>query len=116
MDYLPAAAGKLKFGIAAHMFLRVATIVISAGGILVAEESDVELLFPRIAKQVVTCWGHREFENFAADLIIDDRGDRRGLPKEVLSEILFLYALHMELFGYDPQSAFLPLSNDQYTR
>ena len=81
-----------------------------------AEESDVELLFPRIAKQVVTCWGHHEFEKFAADLIIDDRGDRRGLPKEVLSEILFLYALHMELFGYDPQTAFLPLSNSQYTR
>lgn len=80
-----------------------------------ADESAVELLFPHIAKQVVMHWGNREFEKFASGLIIDDRGDRRGLPKEVLSELLFLYALHLDMFGYDPQRAFLPLSNDQYT-
>jgi hypothetical protein len=82
----------------------------------VANESSLELEFPRLAKQVVSHWGRPEFEKFAAQLIIDSRGDRRGLPKDVLSEFLFLYALHLEMFGYDPQSAFLPLGNDQYTR
>ena len=50
--------------------------------------------------------GSLEFESFASDLIIDHRGDRKGLPKEVLSELLFLYALHLAMFGYDPQELF----------
>lgn len=73
-----------------------------------ADESPLERLFPRIAKQVVDFWGQREFEKFASDLIIDNRGDRRGLPKEVLSDILFLYALHLDMVGYNPNDSFLP--------
>lgn len=80
-----------------------------------ADESALEILFPRIATQVVAHWGRREFEAYAADLIIDSRGDRRGLHKDVLSELLFLYALHLDMFGYDPQESFGPLSNEQYT-
>ena len=34
---------------------------------------------------------------------------------EVLSELLFLYALHLDMFGYDPQDSFKPFSNEQYT-
>ena len=74
------------------------------------DESALERLFPRIAKQVITHWGQKEFEQFASDLIIDNRGDRRGLPKEVLSDILFLYALHLDMVGYDPQTSFLPVN------
>ena len=73
-----------------------------------ADESPLERLFPRLAKQVVDFWGQREFEKFASDLIIDNRGDRRGLPKEVLSDILFLYALHLDMVGYNPNDSFLP--------
>jgi hypothetical protein len=80
----------------------------------VTDESPLERLFPRLAAQVVTHWGQKEFERYASDLIIDSRGDRRGLPKEVLSDILFLYALHLDLFGYDPQDSFVPV-NPQYT-
>ena len=80
-----------------------------------ANESAIERSFPRITKQLISHWGHREFEKFASDLIIDNRGDRRGLPKDVLSELLFLYALHLDMFGYDPQEPFRPLTNEQYT-
>lgn len=80
-----------------------------------ANESALEKMFPRLAQQVVKHWGQREFEKYAAELIIDTRGDRRGLHKEVLSELLFLYALHLEMCGYDPQTSFGPLSNEQYT-
>lgn len=73
-----------------------------------SDQSPLEQLFPRIAKQVVSHWGHKEFERFASDLIIDNRGDRRGLPKEVLSDILFLYALHLDMVGYNPQDSFVP--------
>jgi hypothetical protein len=77
----------------------------------VTDESPLERLFPRIAIQVVAHWGHKEFEKYASDLIIDSRGDRRGLPKEVLSDVLFLYALHLDMFGYDSQDSFLPSPN-----
>lgn len=72
------------------------------------DESPLERLFPRIANQIVQLWGQPEFEKFASDLIIDTRGDRRGLPKEVLSDVLFLYALHLDMWGYNPQDSFLP--------
>jgi hypothetical protein len=81
----------------------------------VTDESPLERLFPRIAKQVVAHWGHKEFEKYASELIIDNRGDRRGLPKEVLSDVLFLYALHLDMFGYDPQDSFLPFANNKTT-
>ena len=72
------------------------------------DESPLEKFSPRIATQIVEHWGQREFEKFASDLIIDTRGDRRGLPKDVLSDILFLYALHLDMWGYNPQDSFLP--------
>ena len=61
-----------------------------------ADESSIEKIFPRIAKQIVMHWGQPEFEKFASNLIIDDRGNRHGLPPEVLSDLLFLYNLHSE--------------------
>jgi len=73
--------------------------------------SALEAFSGRIVSQVCGQWGRSEFEKFAAELIIDERGDRKGLPKEVLSELLFLYALHLHMFGYDPQDSFKPFSN-----
>jgi hypothetical protein len=74
--------------------------------------SALEAFSGRIVTQVCTKWGRSEFESFASDLIIDHRGDRKGLPKEVLSELLFLYALHLAMFGHDPQDSFKPFSNE----
>lgn len=80
------------------------------------DESTLERLFPRLANEVVKYWGKREFEKYAAELIIDYRGDRRGLHKDVLSELLFLYTLHLQMAGYDPQTSFVPFANEEYTR
>ena len=76
------------------------------------DESPLERLFPRIVKQVLNHWGQPEFEKFASELIIDSRGTRKGLPKEVLSDLLFLYAIHLEVSGNDPQDAFVPTSTN----
>ncbi len=76
-----------------------------------SNESALEQLFPRIAQQLVKHWGHVQFEKYAAQLIIDSRGNRRGLDKAVLSELLFLYALHLDMFGYDSQQSFVPSGN-----
>jgi hypothetical protein len=76
------------------------------------EFSALEAFSGRIVGQVCSHWGHSEFEKYASSLIIDDRGDRKGLPNEVLSELLFLYALHLDMFGYDPQDSFKPFANE----
>lgn len=74
--------------------------------------SDLEQLFPWIANNIVSYWGKPEFEPYAYSVIIDQRGDRQGLPKEVLSEILFLYALHLYTVGYDPSASPRPFSEE----
>lgn len=78
------------------------------------EFSAIEAFSKRIVAQLCASWGRAEFEKYASQLIIDSRGDRKGLPKDVLSELLFLYALHLDMFGYDPQDSFKPFSNEQY--
>lgn len=79
-----------------------------------SDESSVEKLFPRIAKQIVTYWGHPEFEKFAEALIIDDRGNRHGLPREVLSDLLFLYNLHSDRLNIQSTFAFSMFQRPKY--
>lgn len=56
--------------------------------------SDLEKQFPRIAQQITLMWGAPDFPKFLSSLMIDDRGDRKGFPKEVLEEMLFLHTIH----------------------
>jgi hypothetical protein len=65
--------------------------------------SEIEKQYPHLAKQLCEHWGGDVFENFANKLIIDDRGDRKGLPREVLEELLFLYRLHLKNTNFDPK-------------
>jgi hypothetical protein len=66
--------------------------------------SEIEKQYPHIAKQLCEYWGNEVFENFANRLIIDERGDRQGLPREVLEELLFLYQLHLRNSNFDPKN------------
>jgi len=54
--------------------------------------------FPRIVWRIADLWGHREIEAYFQDLMIDDRGNRRGFSPEVLMEILALRTYHRSLF------------------
>jgi hypothetical protein len=67
------------------------------------EMSEVEKQYPHIAKQLCEYWGDDIFENYANKLIIDERGDRQGLPREVIEELLFLYQLHLKNINFDPK-------------
>lgn len=58
-----------------------------------AEKLDVRAAveqFPHIAKRISVFWGSRDFERFIATLILDERGNRRGFPMDVMSELMFL--------------------------
>jgi hypothetical protein len=65
--------------------------------------SEIEKQYPHIAKQLCEYWGDAVFENYANKLIIDERGDRQGLPREVIEELLFLYQLHLKNSNFDPK-------------
>lgn len=75
--------------------------------------SDLELQFPRITEEFVKRWHTPMFEPFCYQLIVDERGNRKGFPAEVFAEILTLYWLDLNLTNFDPQSTFVPLSQNQ---
>jgi hypothetical protein len=56
--------------------------------------SALEEKFPRIADKVVLMWGYPEIITFFESLTLDDRGDRHGFSPDVMSELVFLSAVH----------------------
>lgn len=56
--------------------------------------SALEEKFPRIADKVVLMWGYPEIITFFESLTLDDRGDRDGFSPDVMSELVFLSAIH----------------------
>jgi hypothetical protein len=56
--------------------------------------------FPRIASAIELLWGDRELDGYLQKLILADRGDRAGFPKEVLAALLKLYNQHHARFNF----------------
>ena len=54
----------------------------------------LEVLFPRIAQELVSRWQTPELEPYLDNLIYDPRGGRKGFPLEVMSDLLSLAELH----------------------
>lgn len=46
--------------------------------------------YPRIYERIEATWGSPELDSYFDRLIIDDRGNRNGFPKEVLNALLLL--------------------------
>jgi hypothetical protein len=57
-------------------------------------------LFPRIAAAIELMWGNRELDGYMTKLILADRGDRAGFPKEVLAALLKLHNQHAAQFQF----------------
>ncbi len=75
--------------------------------------SELEKNFPRIVEEFVKRWHTPMFEPYCYQLIVDERGSRKGFPAEAFAEILTLYWLDLNLTNFNPQSAFVPLSQNQ---
>jgi hypothetical protein len=58
------------------------------------QKSALEAKFPHIAEKIVLLWGYPELDKFFDKLSIDERGDREGFPADVMSDLMFLSALH----------------------
>lgn len=49
--------------------------------------------YPRILNKILSLWDTPSIGAYFADLLVDDRGNRAGFPKEVASEIFYLSTL-----------------------
>jgi|APDOM4702015248_1054824.scaffolds.fasta_scaffold209310_2 hypothetical protein len=78
--------------------------------------SELEKHYPRIMNELLSRWGSPRFEPYANQLIIDERGSRKGFSPEVIAELLFLYALDMFARDFDTQQAFVPYANPTYRK
>lgn len=52
--------------------------------------------YPRILDKIGQLWGEPELDTYFESLLIDQRGNRQGFPKDVMTEILRLNLLHKE--------------------
>jgi hypothetical protein len=57
---------------------------------------QLEQRYPRILNTISQLWGTPELEEYFADLVLDQRGSRKGFPREVAAEIFRLSSLHKE--------------------
>ena len=55
--------------------------------------------FERIAKAITTLWGDKACDEYLDKLIVDDRGNRQGFPRDVLSAVMKLSVEHDKQFG-----------------
>ncbi len=56
--------------------------------------------FPRIAAAIELMWGNRELDEYLHKMIMTDRGDRAGFPKEVIAALLKLHNQHVARFRF----------------
>lgn len=59
-------------------------------------------IHPHLMQKICQLWGKDGLEPFLASLVIDDRGDRKGLSAEVMEELLSIgriYRVWKALFG-----------------
>ena len=56
----------------------------------------LEQHYPRILDKIAPLWGEPELDTYFESLLIDQRGNRQGFPREVMTEILRLNLLHKE--------------------
>jgi uncharacterized protein len=55
---------------------------------------NLESRFARIFAKVMEMWGTPQLDEYLGELMIDEKGDRQGFPREVSGEIFMLSLLH----------------------
>jgi ankyrin repeat protein len=56
--------------------------------------------YPRILERIALLWGTSQLDQYLQELLLDTRGGRQGFAPEVMSDLMFLHALHVE--GKEP--------------
>ena len=61
---------------------------------------ELEFQFKHVADKLRLLVGYAEFETAIQQHVVDDRGRRQGFPKETMSLLLKLSALHTKKYGH----------------
>jgi uncharacterized protein len=56
--------------------------------------SQLERLFPHVLNRIAALWDEPEVDAYFEELMVDNRGGRKGFPPAVVQEIFFLSNLH----------------------
>jgi len=57
-------------------------------------ESSLEQRFPHIARQLVAMWRSEACAMLISRLVVSDRLDRHGFPREVIDDLMMLHELN----------------------
>lgn len=52
--------------------------------------SSIEADFPHIAEKLSQVWGYPECFSYLSELIIDNRGNRKGFDREIMHDLMLL--------------------------
>lgn len=72
--------------------------------------SHLENQFPHIARALTEKWGTPDVQAYLVDLMMDNRGTRKGFPPEVLEELMLIDTILWELS--DTRKRFLSAPDD----
>lgn len=73
----------------------------------------LEQEYPRILSKIGELWGTDNANQYFIELLVDNRGDRKGFPPKVAEEIFFLSELHSALYRDRPLRAGAALTESQ---
>jgi hypothetical protein len=59
---------------------------------------ELEKQFSRIVDQIAELWGKPQLIEYFDKLMLDDRGNRKGFPREVMSDLWLLEKVHAALY------------------
>lgn len=71
----------------------------------VSDAADlIKYQFPRIYERIDACWCSNELDSYFDKLIVDERGNRNGFPKDILEALLILARTNLNELHKDGQS------------
>jgi hypothetical protein len=61
--------------------------------------ADIEVLYPHIVDRLIALWGKQHFYTYFDSLYLMERTSRQGFELEILSDLMFLYTVHVIVYG-----------------
>ena len=77
-------------------------------------KATVAAAHPRIAKLIDLMWGTWEADVYLANIIVDDRGNRKGFDRPVLGALMTLAQVHKQKFKTEGRLSAAKLKADPF--
>jgi hypothetical protein len=67
-------------------------------------------VFPAIENKITTLWGSAALQGYLYSIIVDNRGGRRGFPKQIITVLLRIHRYHGKVVSEDHRNAWIHAS------